>query len=560
VKALTRNLNALSSKEYDLLIVGGGIFGVCAAWDAALRGLSTAIVEKGDFSHATSANHFKMVHGGMRYLQHGDISRVRESSRERSALLRIAPHLVQPLPIVIPTYGNGLKGKPLLGAGMLLYDILTMDRNCGVQRERRIPWGKFISRKEVLTLFPGIKEEGLTGGAVFYDGQIYNPPRLAISFLRAAVDRGADAANYLEVTDFLKNNDRVLGVKAQDVLSKQQLEIRGKCVLNAAGPWAHRLLKTKLRLQLTPAPTFSRDLAFVVNRPVNHGHAIAVSTESGDADTIMDRGGRHLFAVSWRNHLLIGVWHVIFRGGPEEVTVSSREMQDFVNEVNLACPGLNIQIDEISIINMGLTLFGEEGRQKSGRMSFGKRSILIDHEREHDLKGLVTLIGVRATTARGMAEKAVDIVLKKLRIKPIKCKTGLTPIYGSPIGSFSALLNDALRNKPTGLNTGQITALVKNYGSQYSHILRYGDVDPTGFHSIGNSTVIKAEIIHAVREEMAEKLADVVFRRTDLGTGQIPEEKVLQECAKVVATELGWDRKRQHREIIDVQRPFHTIN
>ena len=560
MKPLQRNLNALSSKEYDLVIVGGGIFGVCAAWDAALRGLSTAIVEKGDFSHATSANHFKMVHGGIRYLQHGDISRIRESSRERSALLRIAPHLVQPLPIVIPTYGHGLKGKPLLGAGMLLYDILTMDRNCGVQRERRIPWGKFISREEVLTLFPGVKEEGLTGGAVFYDGQIYNPPRLAISFLRAAVDRGADAANYLEVTDFLKKNDRVLGVKAQDVLSKEQLEIQGKCVLNAAGPWAHRLLKNKLQLQLTSAPTFSRDLAFVVNRPVNHRHAVAFSTESGDADTIMDRGGRHLFAVSWRNYMLIGVWHVVFRGAPEHVTVSSAEMKDFVDEVNLAYPGLNIQPDEISIINMGLTLFGEEGRQNSRKMSFGKRSILIDHAREHALKGLVTLIGVRATIARGMAEKAVDLVLKKLGRKHIKSKTGLTPIYGGQIGSFSTLLNDALRNKPPGLNTVQITALVKNYGSQYSQILRYGDADPTGFQSIGNSTVIKAEIIHAVREEMAERLTDVVFRRTDLGTGQIPEERVLQDCAKIVATQLGWDKKRQHSEILDVQRAFHTLN
>ena len=135
---MKRDISALAEKEYDLVIVGGGIFGVCAAWDAALRGLSVAIVEKGDFSHATSANHFKMVHGGIRYLQHGDFARVRESSRERSALLRIAPHLVKPLPIVIPTYGHGMKGKAFLGAGFLFYDLLTSDRNRGIQKDREL--------------------------------------------------------------------------------------------------------------------------------------------------------------------------------------------------------------------------------------------------------------------------------------------------------------------------------------------------------------------------------------------------------------------------------------
>ena len=153
---MIRKISALVEKEYDLVIVGGGIFGVCAAWDAVLRGLSVAIVEKRDFSHATSANHFKMVHGGIRYLQHGDIKRIRESSRERSAFLRIAPHLTRPLPIVIPTYGHGIKGKELLALGMMLYDLVTYDRNRGILEERKIPKGKLLSRQEVLKRFPGI--------------------------------------------------------------------------------------------------------------------------------------------------------------------------------------------------------------------------------------------------------------------------------------------------------------------------------------------------------------------------------------------------------------------
>lgn len=207
---LKRDIAAIQTKEFDLIIVGGGIFGACAAWEAASRGVSALLLEKGDFSHATSANHFKMVHGGIRYLQHGDIPRVRESCRERSAFLRIAPHLVQPLPIFIPTYGHGIKGKLFLGIGLGMYDLITIDRNKGIMPERRIPWGKFISKKQALEHFPDLPLEGLTGGAIFCDGQMYNPPRLTIAFLRSAAERGGEAANYVEVTDFISEGEKLL--------------------------------------------------------------------------------------------------------------------------------------------------------------------------------------------------------------------------------------------------------------------------------------------------------------------------------------------------------------
>ena len=197
---MKRNIAALCGQRYDLVVVGGGIFGVCCAWDAVQRGLSVALVERGDFAQATSANHFKIAHGGLRYLQHADVHRIRESSHERSALLRIAPHLNYPLPVVIPTYGHGIKGKEILRAGFLLYDLLTSDRNRGIRDpKRRIPPGSFLSRSEALDLFPGLSKNNLTGAAIFSDGQIYNPPRLALSFLRSATDGGCNAANYAEV-------------------------------------------------------------------------------------------------------------------------------------------------------------------------------------------------------------------------------------------------------------------------------------------------------------------------------------------------------------------------
>ena len=261
---LQRNLLETASRTYDIAVVGGGIFGACAAWEAASRGLSVVLLEQGDFSHATSANHFKMVHGGIRYLQHGDLPRIYKSSRERSAMLRTCPHLVQPLPIVIPTYGHGTKGKLFLGLGMYIYDFLTCHRNKGLQKSRKIPWSSFLSSSKLQQNFPDLGDGKLTGGAVFYDGQMYNAPRLALAFIRSAACKGARVANYAEVTDFLLEGRKVTGVQVCDTMTGDTHEIRARIVLNTAGPWAHRLLAEKLQVNVTPQPTFSRDLAFVV--------------------------------------------------------------------------------------------------------------------------------------------------------------------------------------------------------------------------------------------------------------------------------------------------------
>jgi len=500
---MNRNVDALASKTFDVVVVGGGIFGVCAAWDATLRGLSVAIVDKGDFSHATSANHFKMVHGGIRYLQHGDVIRIRESSCERSAFLRIAPHLVKPLPIVVPTYGHGMKGKAALKAGMLVYDLLTADRNNGLKNDRKIPRGKSISQEQVLNLFPGIRREKLTGACIFFDGQMYNPPRIALSFLRAAVERGAVAANYLNVTEFLKNDNSVFGIKGEDLLQNRSISIQARCVLNATGPWAHRLLESGLNLRLSHRPSFSRDLAFVVNRSLPHGYAIAFSTDTKDSDTLVDMGGRHLFAVPWRDFMLIGVWHKVYTAKPDEIVVEPQEIENFVSEVNQAFPGIGIQLNEITLINTGLTLFGEEGWQSTDSMSFGKRSLLIDHDSDHGLKGLVTLIGVRATTARGMAAKAMDLVVRKIAGNYNNANTKNIPIYGGDIESFEEEVQAILRTRSQDLDPPQARHLVHNYGSQWPVVLRYAYEDQSLFKPVGKSSTLRAEIIHSIREEMA---------------------------------------------------------
>jgi glycerol-3-phosphate dehydrogenase len=551
-----RNIAVLVEREYDVIVVGGGIFGICAAWDAVQRGLSVALVEQGDFGGATSANCFKIVHGGLRYLQHADLYRMRESNRELNALLRIAPHLVSPLPIAIPTYGHGMQSKGVLRLGLRVYGLITCDRNRGLKDpQQRVPRPRIISRQECLRLFPGLTRDGLTGAVIFYDGQMYSPPRLALSYLKSAVRAGGIAANYVEATDFLRRANRVYGIQARDGLSGNMLEIHGRIVLNAAGPWAEQLLRRQMGLQFSPTLSYSRDACFVVARPLIECYALAVQGRTRDPDAVLSRGHRHLFIVPWREHTLIGVWHVVYTGAPGEFTVTEEDLQAFLDEINEAYPPLGLTLNDVAMWQAGLVPFGHN-ESGAADLSYGKRSHLIDHAKEHGVEGLFSLIGVRYTTARGMAARAIDLVFRKLGKQAPKSVTATTPLYGGRIERFAEFLRSAIDSRPPTLSPAVIQALVRNHGSAYREVLGYFAEDPRWGETLGTSTVLKAEVIHAVREEMAQKLADVVFRRTDLGTGGYPGEMALMQCAQLMAAEFGWTENRVRQELDEVNVAF----
>jgi glycerol-3-phosphate dehydrogenase len=547
---MKRNLDALVNKEYDVLVVGGGIFGICTVWDAALRGLSVALVEKGDFAHAASGSHFRMVHGGIRYLQHGDLVRVRESSHEQSAFLRIAPHMVYPLPIVVPTYGHGLQSKEFLKAGLFAYDLLTKDRNHGIRdRERHIKAGWTISREETLELFPDLKGEALTGAAVFQDGQMHNPNRLSLAFLKSAAELGADLANYVEAKELLREGKRVSGVRALDQFSGKEFEIRAKVVVNAAGGWAPHLLYSDHELRLQPSPVFSRDACFIVNRPLVGGeYALSLPARTKDPDAILSRGRRHLFLVPWQKNTLVGVWHVVWKDDPDEVTVQEAELEAYLDEINFAYPSLKLSLQDISRWMAGLVLFGEKQVDQTN-LSYGKRSQIVDHFVSNQVEGLVTLMGVRFTTARGVAEKAVDLILRKLDRKLPKSKTAITPLHGGDIDSFTALLHTALERRPDSISAKALPDLLHNHGSAYEQVIDLAVSNPLLAELVPGTRVLKAEVLFAVRNEMAFNLGDIMFRRTDIATGGHPGEAAIRTCAEMMAAELGWDEGRMEKEI-----------
>lgn len=544
---MKRNLEALAGTEFDLLIIGGGAFGAAAAWDAALRGLRVALIEQRDFASGASAECFKMIHGGIRYLQHADIRRLRASCAERSAMLRIAPHLVTPLPILIPTYGYGRQGKAFLATGMYVYDLLTAGRNSGIADDtRRIAGTKLLSRAQTLDLFPELEQRSLTGGAVFEDGQMYNTARLVLAFVQSAVSRGALAANYAEATGFLWDKTRVCGARVRDRIRGEEFDVRAKLVLNAAGPWADYLLQAGERFGAHRRGHFSRDACFIVNRKPQSRYALAVPGASRDSDAVVSRAARHLFSVPWRDCTLIGVWHRLFAERPETARVEEAEIMEWIAEMNGSYPALRLKREDVIYANCGLVPFGDS-TTAAGELSFGKESRYIDH-RAQGIAGLVTLIGIRYTTARGDAARALDLLLEQMPNAPSRAATESTPLTGGDIANFAALEAAARREVAGAVPHQTLEAWLRNYGTEYRTLAQLAGI-PGQAESVGDSATVAAELTHAVEDEMAVHLEDVILRRTNLGSGSHPGFFALEQAASLMQPLLGWTEAQRRAEV-----------
>jgi glycerol-3-phosphate dehydrogenase len=554
---MARALAALAGREFDVLVVGGGITGAVTAWDAAQRGLSVALLERGDFGGATSAESLKVVHGGVRYLQHLDIVRVRESSRERRALLRMAPHLVQPMPFVVPTYGHGMRGPEILGAAFVILNALTADRNRGLtDPARKVPAAGIVSRARVLEWFPDIDQDGLTGAGVFYDGQLFNPPRLVWAMVRTAARAGAAVANYCDVTALMLQGGRVTGVRVDDRLGGEKFEVRARTVVNAAGPYAEALL-VRSGVRAARTVPFSRDMALVLKRRFVNGRALALQTRYRDPSAVLTRGARHLFLVPWRGKTLVGVNSLIWRDEPDRLRVTEAEVSDFVAEIAEADPKLGLTMDDVALVMAGL-LPVEKGNEEGGDVSFGKRPLVVDNARTDGVQGLVSAISNRYTVARGVAERAVDLVYRKLGREIRPCRTEVTRIYGGDFFRFDDLVRELGQALPEGVDRGLADRLARDHGSAYGEVVRLARERPEWGVTIGGTDILRAEVVHAARSEMVCKLSDAVFGRTGIATAGDPGRAELEECADLVAAQLGWDSARRESELRQVREriPF----
>ncbi|AOW99577.1 glycerol-3-phosphate dehydrogenase [Moorena producens PAL-8-15-08-1] len=562
---MRRNLVELTRNSYDLLVIGGGIYGACVAWEASLRGLSVALVEKSDFGGATSANSLKTIHGGLRYLQHADLKRMRESIHERTSLMRIAPHLVHPLPVLIPTYGHGMKGKEVLSVALAINDLISCDRNRQLDPQKHISNGRVISKQECQQLLPGIPQEGLTGAAVFSDAQVYNSERLTLSFLRSAEQAGAVVANYVEVTGFLQAGNRVTGIQGQDVLSGNQFDIRAKTVVNTSGPWTNRVLsllnqsqeQPQQQPQQQPRVPLAKAMNLVIRRPLCESYAVGISTQNSyrDSDAIVNKGSRLLFIAPWRGKSLVGTSYSVWDQDPDNFNITQQDIQDLLDDINQAWPSVKLNQADVAFVHGGL--LPRTGMSETGEPQLAKHYQIFDHAKE-EFPGLISVVGVKYTTARDVAEKVVDQVFRSWGQKPPNSLSSVTPIYGGHIEQFEVFLQTEIFKQTYGLREEVMRRLVYNYGSAYQDVLLY--LERVSDHSCAPTddlAVLKAEVLHGVVEEMAQTLGDVVFRRTELGSAGHPGNEALRTCAEVVGAELGWSRSKIELELDKVNQIFN---
>jgi glycerol-3-phosphate dehydrogenase len=502
---MKRDLARLTDGTFDLVVVGGGIQGGWIAWDAALRGLRVALVERDDFGAATSANSLRIVHGGLRYLARGDLRRMQASIRERSALLRVAPALVEPLPVLVPTTGVGARSRPALLTALTLNDLLSAHRNRGLLPERRLPRGRLLPLAECRSRFPAFPASGATGGALWYDARV-RPERLALALIRSATARGAVAANYCRVDRILNHRGGAAGVAATDTLGGNQLEIRGRRVVVAAGPWTPGLAGGD------PART---PMAFALNLEVS-GRLAEVATgvrspAEAPADPVIG-GHRFIFLVPQDTTTLLGTWYAPWPAtAADPDTLLRRGAEALLAEFRAACPALQLGAADVVRSYWGLLPL-KEGREPGRPGALADRDRVAGHRELGGPEGMFSVEGVKFTTARGTAELAVDAVLASLGLAGRPCRTR------------AVRLDDEPPNRPGGMAD---------------------------------------QIRYAIHEEMAVRLSDVMVRRTSMAAPPGPTREAAAAVARIAAGDLGWGPAREQAEIDDVLRqlaPFGPVS
>lgn len=533
---MIRDLDRLTDRTFDVLVVGGGVYGLTIAYDAAQRGLSVALIERDDFGSGASFNHLRTIHGGLRYLQSLDLRRARESVRERRTIARIAPQAVERLPFALPLYRSLTRGKLAMRFGLLLDRLVSAGRNQGVPSSHRLPGGRVYGRGGAIQRFPGLKRQGLRGAAVWHDYVTLEPDRLTFAWALAAHEHGAVLANHLEATALLLQNDRVSGVHAVDVIDRRTLEIGARLVVNATGGAADRLLHSVGKTARVP---MLKAMNLVTRR------------DAGE-EALGGRGatGRNLFMVPWRDRAIFGTWESERACDPDDRSIDERDVAAFIADLNGAFPALDLTLADVTLVHRGVV----------PAVMHGDTARLEGHEQIRDhaadgLDGLLTVAGTKYTTARAVAERVTNTILTKLQRPAVACKTASTVLPGGSIRDVGLAIADARREHDEGLPTDTIPHLIAAYGSRFRDVLEIADTSAALRKRVAPGLpAIGAELVLAARSEMAVTLADALVRRTPIGALGYPGDDAVQRAAEIVGAELRWSADRRQQEIEAVKQ------
>jgi len=491
--------------SYDLIIIGGGINGAALAHAAAARGYRTALLEKNDFGCGVTSRSTRLIHGGLRYLEHGHVGLVRESLREREALLRDFPHQVRPLAFLIPVYREDSRAWWWIRIGLQAYDWISRSSLVGRHRQ--------LSAAETLHLEPGLAPAGLRAGFVYYDGQAPYPERLALQMALDAEALGATVRNHTEVTGFLGDARRVIGVR-----TRGGEELGARVVVNAAGPWADRVRSLLTGASARPLLTLVNGAHLVTGLfPGAPSHAIYHEASA-------DR--RPFFIVPWRDLWLIGTTETPFDGDPGRTLPTAQEVDYLIRETNLLFPRAALSRASVLYAYAGPRPLLNSG---AAAQAMSRDHAIWDHESEDGVSGALTLVGGKLTTARAFAQEALDRVAARLGPP------------GSPAPPPIRAEADSMPER-----------LAAIYGRGASAIVELARRQPDLERPIApGAPATAAELVHAVQQEKACTLADILLRRTGLAFGPGRGLDAAPEAARIAAPLLGWDQATTAQALTD---------
>lgn len=510
---MRRDFDALAQMSADVVVVGGGIYGACCAWHCAERGLRTVLVEAGDFGGATSANSLRTLHGGLRHLQRLDWPRMREAIRARREWLRLAPALAQPMRFVLPTSGRGARGPQALRCALLLNDLVSADRNRGLTGPAALGRGELWSARRLREHFPGVPFEGANGAAVWQDALCLNTERLLLAVLDAAFGHGARLLNYARALGPVVAAGRVCGVRLRDETRGTELNLATQAVIDATGPAAGAWLGAHA---VPTRPAFRASLAFnLVTRALPFAEALALTERTPEGRV---RGT--WFVIPWNGRSLIGTQHL--RCPPEcrIPQVTPAHVQALLEGVNRLLGPHRIAAADVHAVLAGLLPEADGTDADTDAVELERAPRLIDHAAA-GLAGVLSVVGVKWTTAASVAGQVSDLLLRQLgrRARP-RCAASRAALTDAAAGAAAAW-------GPAG---PAVQALAARHGS----LARPFRPDVP---------VSRAQLLHAARAELVVHLSDLVMRRTGLWLSAALDAAALLECAELVAHDLRWGRR-----------------
>jgi glycerol-3-phosphate dehydrogenase len=524
----------LGDERLDVLVAGGGIVGACIALEAATRGLRTALVDRGDFAGGATSNCLKIVHGGLRYVQHLDWRRMRESITERSMWLRSAPHLVEPLPVVMPTWRGRFPPRAALAGALALNEAVSYDRNRGLLPDRRIPAARVLSRRACAGMLPELDAPGLTGGVLFHDAIMYSPERLTLEVIAAARRAGATVANYVELLASLRTAQAVRGVRLRDCLADEELELQARWVVNATGSSVPEVADRLGVRGAAQGQRYSIALNFVTSRPAPAA-AYTIAGGAPDPDRVVRSGSRQLFVVPWRGQMLVGTAHLEYAGDPATFELKESHVDAFLSEIAAARPSLGLRRDEISLVHWGLLPVAGSA---AGGVRLLKQHSIIRHAAE-GLSGAFSVVSVKFTTARSLAVAVVDAIIGGRKDRA--AGEAELPLPGARFESLDELRQQARTRYGTLLDWDPLEHLLRTYGSGYEDVLALREAVPGWDRQVvPGSPVIYAQLVHGAASELGRTADDLLWRRTEIGArGLVSADAVrLAEQALLDAAEL----------------------